>query len=229
MKFVICTPAEAEADIALRLAHELEAEKRVVWLVSGGSNIHLEVSIMNQLRGRRELQLENLTILPMDERYGRPGHANSNIAQLQKNGFVAGAVDLIDILAHDVYFEETLSYYDDAVSEALALAHVVVGQFGLGQDGHIAGILPASPACDEDYATVTGYEWDDYVRLTLSPRALSEVSVAYVAAFGASKTLALQRLRQADEPLDALPARLLYEIPEVYVYNDTIESEGGAP
>lgn len=226
MKFVIGSPAAATAAIAQRLVKELQAGKNVVWLVSGGSNVALEVAAMTALRQKLPQQLSKLTIIPMDERYGAPGHENSNTESLRRAGFLPAAAEWLDILGRDLSFDETVAYYDDVVSQVLALAQVVIGQFGLGADGHVAGILPASPACAEDYATVVGYEWDDYVRLTLSPRALSETTVAYVPAYGSAKVAALQRLQHNQEPLETLPASLLYEIPEVYIYNDHIESEG---
>jgi 6-phosphogluconolactonase/glucosamine-6-phosphate isomerase/deaminase len=226
MKFIAKEPSAAELAIAERIAAELKADKQVVWLTSGGSNVELEVHIMDNLRENAATMLQNLTILPIDERYGDPGHENSNAELMRRSGFLAGNANWIDILAHDVSFAETIEYYDDVVSEAIALAHVVVGQFGLGVDGHVAGILPGSPACDEDYATVVGYEWSDYVRLTLSPHALSQINVAYVPAYGSSKGDALRRLQLNEETVVDLPARLLYEIPEVYVYNDSITSEG---
>ncbi|MFA5003992.1 MAG: 6-phosphogluconolactonase [Candidatus Saccharimonadales bacterium] len=220
MKFLVEAAAAAEHAIAQRIEDELAKNKQVLWLVSGGSNVALEVNIMRSLKEKIANKLQNLTILPMDERYGKPGHVNSNTEFMRKSGFQPGVAEWIDVLAHDVSLEETLEYYADVAAEAMADAHIIIGQFGLGADGHVAGILPDSPATDEDYATVIGYEWSDYVRLTLSPRALTDVQVAYVPAYGQSKEAALKRLQLNEEPLDQLPAGLLYEIPEVYVYVD---------
>lgn len=225
MKFIAENREAAERAIAQQIMQQLRADKRVVWLVSGGSNVALEVNVMSSLRDKAADKLQNLVVAPMDERYGDPGHENSNSECMRKSGFLPGAAKWIDVLAHNVSFAETIAYYDAVVSEAIALAHVVIGQFGLGTDGHVAGILPGSPACEEDYATVIGYEWDDYIRLTLSPRALSEIHIAYVPAYGESKAAALRRLELGVEPIEELPARLLYEISEVYVYNDSITSE----
>jgi 6-phosphogluconolactonase/glucosamine-6-phosphate isomerase/deaminase len=77
-----------------------------------------------------------------------------------------------------------------------------------------------------DEGTVGGYEWTDYTRLTLLPRALTMINVAYVLAYGDNKKQALTRLQDNDESLGDLPARLLYEIPDVYVYNDAITNKG---
>ena len=225
MNFIKSPPQAAINDVVNRLTTELVAGKQVVWLVSGGSNVMLEVAIMDSLRDQISENLQNLTIIPMDERYGDPGHENSNTEFMRRSGFLPGAAEWIDVLAHDVSFNETIAYYEDVISEAFAVSHIIVGQFGLGSDGHVAGILPGSPACEEDYANVVGYEWNDYVRLTLSPRALRAITVAFVPAYGSDKELALKRMQQNAESIEDLPASLLYNIPEVCVYNEQIESE----
>jgi 6-phosphogluconolactonase/glucosamine-6-phosphate isomerase/deaminase len=158
----------------------------------------------------------------MDERYGKPGHADSNTEALRKAGFDPGEATWVDVLMHDAPFDQTVSFYGEVAATALANAAVVIGQFGLGGDGHVAGILPDSPAADADEVTVAGYEWKDYTRMTLTPVALKQVTSAYVLAYGDGKKEALERLRANSETLAALPAKLLYEIPEVYVYNDQL-------
>jgi len=214
-------PAAVQA-IAKRICDELFAGKRVLWLVSGGSNVAAEVSVMNLLHTHCADKLEGLAVLPMDERYGKPGHAHSNTQALRDAGFDAGTATWVDVLMHDVSFEQTISFYTDVAATAFANAGVIIGQFGLGTDGHTAGVLPGSPAASADEATVSGYEWEDYQRLTLSPAALRNVHAAYVLAYGAGKKVALERLQKNAETLSHLPASLLYEIPEVSIYNDDI-------
>jgi 6-phosphogluconolactonase/glucosamine-6-phosphate isomerase/deaminase len=122
-------------------------------------------------------------------------------------------------------FAETVAAYSQQVTSALTAAGTIIGQFGLGNDGHTAGILPGSPAVHTIEPAVIGYEWTDYTRMTLTPTALARLSSAYVLALGNGKEQALERLKKNNEPVDELPAVLLYEIPEVYVYNNFIESE----
>jgi 6-phosphogluconolactonase/glucosamine-6-phosphate isomerase/deaminase len=95
----------------------------------------------------------------------------------------------------------------------------------MGRDAHIAGLLPDSPAISLEPVAVIGYEWSDYTRLTLSPDLLRQVTAAYVPAFGENKHDALNRLRANIEPFEKLPAKLLYEIAEAYVYTDQIKQE----
>lgn len=225
MKFLNQPQDQAIRKIAGRICQELEAGKRVLWLTSGGSNVQAEVTVMKLVREHAEDKLGGLAILPMDERYGKPGHDTSNSEALRRAGFDPGAATWVDVLTHDVPLNQTISFYTDVAATAFANAAVIIGQFGLGNDAHTAGVLPDSPAADADEVTVAGYEWTDYTRMTLTPVALAQVQVAYVLAYGDGKKEALERLQANTEPLAKLPAKLLYQIPEVYVYTDQVLAE----
>jgi 6-phosphogluconolactonase/glucosamine-6-phosphate isomerase/deaminase len=220
MEFVKEQQAAAAQAIAARITTELRHGQRVLWLVSGGSNVEAEVAIMDAVRQAAADRLPGLAILPMDERYGPLGHEHSNSQALRAAGFDPGAAVWMDVLVHNVEFEPTVSFYNEVASTLLANAGVVIGQFGIGADGHVAGILPHSPSVDADEVIVAGYDWSDYPRLTLTPTALQRLDVGYVLAYGSVKQRALDRLQTRSEPLDALPATLLYDIPEVYIYTD---------
>lgn len=222
MQFLREKQGEAIGVIAARIGSELSAGKRVLWLTSGGSNVQAEVRVMNMLQDQHKDKLGGLAILPMDERYGKPGHKDSNAEAMRKAGFDPGAATWVDVLMHDVPFDQTVSFYTDVAATAFANAGIIIGQFGLGNDAHTAGVLPDSPAADADEVTVAGYNWTDYTRMTLTPVALKQVQVAYVLAYGDGKKEALQRLQANTETLAQLPAKLLYYIPKVYVYNDQL-------
>jgi 6-phosphogluconolactonase/glucosamine-6-phosphate isomerase/deaminase len=207
--------------VAARISDELRRGQRVLWLVSGGSNVTAEVAIMEAVRKQAADRLAGLAILPMDERFGGLDHEHSNSHALRAAGFNPDSAVWVDVLVHNANFEQTVSFYNEVASTLLANAGVVISQFGLGADGHVAGILPHSPSVDADEVTVAGYEWADYARMTLTPTALKQTSVAFVLAYGSIKQRALERVARRTEPLDDLPAALLYDIPEVYIYTDT--------
>jgi 6-phosphogluconolactonase/glucosamine-6-phosphate isomerase/deaminase len=121
--------------------------------------------------------------------------------------------------------DDTVEYYRHLVENAFACAASVIGVFGLGEDGHTAGVKPGSPAVPDTAATVVGYDSPPFVRLTLTPQQLVQTNAAFVLAYGESKLETLQRLQQNSDSLEELPAKLLYDIQEVYVYNDQIRSE----
>lgn len=226
MKFVSKGPEDAAAAVAAKIIDSVRQKKPTLWLVCGGSNITTEVEIMKQVAAGAPDNLGSLLVLPMDERYGPAGHKDSNAEQMRKAGFDPGAATWVDVLIHNVPLDQTVSFYSDVASVALSKAAFIVGVFGLGANGHTAGVQPNSPAAEADEATVAGFEWSDFTRLTLTPMALKHTNVAYVLTYGASKKEALERLQKNAEPLKQLPSALLYEIPEVYVYNDQIESGG---
>jgi len=225
MEFVEEQQPAAVHAVAARIGQELRAGQRVLWLVSGGSNVAAEVAVMSELRQQAAERLPGLAILPMDERYGAPGHEHSNTQALRAAGFDPGTAVWIDILAHNVPLDQTVDFYNDLAVTLLGSAGAVIGQFGLGSDGHIAGLLPHSPAPAAGEMMVTGYEWSDYTRLSLTPGALRRATVAYVLAYGSAKQSALTRLRQRAEPPSDLPAVVLYDIPEVHIYTDNKLSE----
>ncbi len=225
MKFIMEGPEAAAKAVAAQLITAVKATKPTIWLVCGGSNIPTEVEIMNQLREAAPDSLGSLLILPMDERYGPPGHADSNYKQLQDAGFDPGKALWMDVLERNLPLPETVDYYGGLVEAAFASAQVVVGLFGLGTDGHTAGVLPGSPAVTEAATTVVGYDSPPFVRLTLTPGQLVKTTAAFVLAYGEAKKEPLERLRANQEDLQQLPSKLLYDIPEVSVYNDQLGTE----
>jgi 6-phosphogluconolactonase/glucosamine-6-phosphate isomerase/deaminase len=221
MQFAREQQSAAVHAIAEHIVRALRDGQRVLWLVSGGSNIAAEVAVMDRIRADAPARLPGLAIMPMDERFGPSGHAHSNTQGLRQAGFDPGAAVWVDVLAHNVTFEQTVSFYNEVAGTLLGNAGIVIGQFGLGADGHVAGILPHSPSVDADEVMVAGYEWSDFPRLTLTPTALKQITTGYVLAYGSVKQRALERLQKHTELLDDLPAVLLYDIPEVHVYMDT--------
>ncbi len=205
--------------ITARLKKELSNNKKVLWLVSGGSAIAAEVEILNQLQ--KNAKIENLAVMLMDERFGLVGHANSNWQQLLEAGAdFTGMYALPVMTSENKSYEETLSSYARLIKTALGSADVIIGLFGLGPDAHTAGILPESLATKDTDKLVIGYDAPPLKRITLTRLALRQVDVGYVFAFGNSKAEALNRLKNNTEPFKSLPAKLLWDLPEVHILND---------
>lgn len=204
-----------------RLTEELEDGKKVLWLVPGGSNIPLTVSVMGSIPDDLTNQL---TIYLTDERYGEIDHPDSNSRQLREAGFDPKKARVVYVLARGLSLEETAEQYALSIAAAFEAADIVIAQMGMGPDGHICGILPGSPAVDSD-KLIVGYPTETFTRITLTPEALKQyVDVAYVFAFGEGKKEALANLL-TNKPLDEQPAQVLKSLPESYVYNDQMEGE----
>ncbi|HVX24215.1 MAG TPA: 6-phosphogluconolactonase [Candidatus Saccharimonadales bacterium] len=206
------------ADLTQRLVHELAAEKCVVWLICGGSNIPASVQVMRTIPKRLR---DHLIILLIDERYGPVGHPDSNAAQLEQAGFRPTEAHWLPILHPNTSLPVTVKQYEKVVAKTLAQADCIIGQLGIGEDGHLAGIMPDSPAAQETSRLVYGYQATDFERITLTFPALRQIDVAYAFAFGPAKRAALEHL-QRRRPANKQPSQILKQLPEAYVYNDQI-------
>jgi 6-phosphogluconolactonase/glucosamine-6-phosphate isomerase/deaminase len=221
MQFIKTADPELGTDsLYQRLTEHLEKGERVLWLVSGGSNVGLSTTIMQRLSPSLTA---NLSILLADERFGAAGHADSNATQLLAAGFSHKQATVLPVLVGVPSLEASLARYEATARQALSAADYVIGQFGIGSDGHIAGILPNSPAVDSP-DLVAAYQSDPYLRLTLTARALKRLSVAFVFAYGDNKQAALEQLRDTTVSYAEQPDQILKELPEAYVYNDQIET-----
>ncbi len=226
MNFTTADSKTAIKNIVQQLQRSLASDKPVLWLVSGGSAVAAQVTVMQQLSQSVPDTLANLTILPVDERYGPAGHADSNSEQMRRAGFAPEPATWVDVLGEGGTLSETLEHYETLVEDSFARAKTVVATLGLGADGHTAGVLPDSPAVLDSTATVIGYNWSDFERMTLGLAQLQQIDQAFVLAYGDTKCSALQRLHDNQDLLSSLPAKVLYDIPSVTVYNDCLESEG---
>lgn len=219
MKFILTAGWEdGIADLTERLIKELAAGKRVLWLVCGGSNIPAAVQIMGSIPDGLS---KRLSITLTDERYGEPGHADSNWEQLKLAGFDGKQAKMMAVLTGED-LGHTVDAYGRLAAKAFDQNDVTIAQLGIGPDCHIAGILPDSPAAKEETAFAAGYTAPPLTRVTLTFPALRRVTAAYAFAFGKPKRTALEALRQASSELVGHPARILNELPEAYLYNDQV-------
>ena len=116
----------------------------------------------------------------------------------------------------------TVRYYAEVSEKLLITAGSVIAFLGMGSDGHIAGILPHSPAVDAAKEWAVGYRTEDFERLTLTPFALSHINKAIVGAYGSEKSSALKNLQDTLQPLADQPAQLVRHLPEVMIFNDEL-------
>lgn len=209
---------QAQKDLGARLIKELQKGMNVLWLLSGGSNIPPSVAIMDSIPN--ELT-SKLTIMLIHERFGRPGHPDSNWQQFKQHGFNPKNATLIEVLLGNATFEETIQHYNNITAEAFSDNDILIAQLGMGPDGHIAGILPHSPAA-QTTRLVVGYDKEPYQRLTLTLSAMEMMDAIYVLAYGKQKQAALHKLHAVGLAAEDQPAQYLKQLSEVYFYNDHI-------
>jgi 6-phosphogluconolactonase/glucosamine-6-phosphate isomerase/deaminase len=212
--------AQAAAAVGQRLQEELQAGKQVTWFVCGGSNIPLIVQSMAAIDPSLTAKL---TILLSDERFGIPGHPDSNWKQLDDAGFASGEARVLRTLRPEATLDDTCKAYALDVESALGDADIVIAQLGVGGDGHIAGILPESDASrmtSDESPLVTGYDAGAFTRITITPTVFERIDVAYSCVYGETKHDALVNLTTKDLTITDQPAQLLKELPEAYIFTD---------
>jgi 6-phosphogluconolactonase/glucosamine-6-phosphate isomerase/deaminase len=212
MRYIKTTgPDGAAAYVSQTIEPRLAAGQKVAWFLSGGSAIEVAV-----LSAKKLASQNGLTVSLVDERYGPPGHPNSNWTKLQQAGFKAPSAELVPILiGQDI--AETTKDYADFVEKLLQSSDYRIGLLGIGTDGHTAGILPGSPAADSN-DLVCHYRAADYQRLTLTPKALAMLDEAVVYVVDSAKREAIENLDK-NLSINDQPAQILKQIPLVTIYN----------
>ncbi|HUC87886.1 MAG TPA: 6-phosphogluconolactonase [Candidatus Binatia bacterium] len=223
LKFVSTVDVkQPESVIAKSLKAALKTNTRVLWIITGGSNIALAANIMKHISVADSAKL---AIMLSDERYGEVGHPDSNLKQLYDAGFKPKKAIVVPVLRPGATLEMTVELYDQAVHAAFHAADSVIALLGIGPDGHIAGILPGSEATKESEAWVVGYKTPEFIRITLTPYALSQVSLAFSVANGAAKLSTLKALMNKTQPVSKQPAQILKQVPEATVFSDQVGVE----
>jgi 6-phosphogluconolactonase/glucosamine-6-phosphate isomerase/deaminase len=207
------------ADLTQRLTKELAAGKHVLWLVTGGSNIEASVEVMDNIPAPLT---KKLTVLIADERFGEVDHADSNEAQLRRAGFNPQQGELLSVLQPNLSLRQTVKHYNNLVKHAFADSDIIIAQLGIGNDGHIAGIMidtPSAVASKDLVIHIPSQPWD---RLTLGFEALRQITADYSFAFGEPKKSTLQQLQNGTITPIEQPAQILKHLPEAYIYSDQV-------
>ncbi len=213
MNFINIPKLENSAEfVASSILKKLEEGNKVLFFATGGSSVLVGAGISEILRAH---SLKNLTVTLTDERYGPPGHSDSNFAKLISKGFNFPQARIIPVLTGDD-FASTAKNFNEVLKEELSFADYKIGLFGVGADGHTAGILPESPAVySEEYAC--GYETPAFSRITMTPRAIEKLDEAVVFARGEEKREALEDLQKSID-IAKQPAQILKKVPLLTIF-----------
>lgn len=216
INYIPATDIEAPAaSLAEGISEQLKQDQTVLWLVPGGSSIKVAVRA-RELLGNTDLS--RLHVGLTDERYGPPNHGDSNWQQLMDSGFDASEVNSHPVLSQDTPIQQAASAYSEQMRGLLAEADYVVGLFGIGADGHIAGLLPSNPLMDNDelYGQYCALDFD---RISATPKLIEQLDLAIVYATGQNKWPALETLLSNDAE-DSIPAQVLNRAVKLKVFSD---------
>lgn len=203
-------------ETAIQKAHEWldrYAQQHVIVLASGGSSAPILAAAWQVLRPDRQA---NITFSLADERYGEPGHENSNWSLLQRCG-----VDLSDgrhrpVLQPGLSMQEATARWSDWLHGILYGQVPVIAFLGMGDDSHIAGLKPHSPAL-HGLQMAACYDWQDFERITITPTGLLRVASSRVYVRGTAKKEAVALL-DTEQDFDEYPSQLLKQMSDCTVY-----------
>ena len=191
LHFVKTTSKKAPAQyVAHELTSRLKRGERILWLIAGGSVIHVAIDIAQHLRN---FDLSRLTVSLTDERPGPVGHPDSNWLGLMSSGFELRYAHLQPVLTDDSTKSETAAF-NRFLREQLERNDFKLGLFGIGPDGHTAG-LPAQNTLDSDQFA-DYYEEGSFRRISATPKAIAELDEAVAYVMGEAKHPQLKRLEQ---------------------------------
>lgn len=215
------TPIEsATLATANTIREHLKNNERVLWLLTGGSGFMIAIKVLEALS---DIKLNNLYITMTDERYGVVGHDAENWQLLLNSGFKAPGAKLYRPL-NGKDRTETTEKFKDWLSEQLYHANYKIGLFGIGEDGHTAGIKPNSIAArTQDLAT--SFTGDDYERITMSLPAISKLDEAIIQVSGDNKFPVLHKLFNEQVSPTIQPAQIFKSIPKATIYSN-VKLEG---
>jgi len=193
---------------------KLKEKKKVLWLVCGGSSIPLEILISKKINFDTS---NNLVISLTDERFGPVGHKDSNLEKLLDGGFVIHKAKLVPFLINKD-MRITKEEINKSLTHEFNKADYKIGIFGIGIDGHVAGILPHTEAV-KNIETVCTYETDIFNRVTITPSTINKLDEAVLYAMGENKWPVLELLEK-ELLIDDCPAQILKKVPLLTIFTD---------
>lgn len=204
--------------LTMVISERLRIGESVLWLVPGGSAMQVASRVLSNLEDE---DTSRLCITLTDERYGRPGHADENWSQLAALGFAVSSINAYRVLRGEDA-ETTARDFSEKLRELFTTYEFKIGLFGVGADGHTAGIKPHSNAVtDEGLAAY--FSGKDYERVTMTTAAVRQLDEAVVYARGEDKHETLRQLLDDVLPLEDQPAQILKTVKKATLFSDLVE------
>lgn len=214
------------ADQAAKLAAEelvkgltAHSNQQNLFLVSGGSSINVAHWASSDL----DINVTNSTSLgQVDERYGPVGHDDSNWKGIIDSGIDPSLFQSsMELLELGTSAQDVADVYSRRLQQAIDESTYSIALLGMGADGHIAGMLPRE---EKEFVElflgddlVASFQGPDYERVTVTAKALLQLSKIVVFAAGPEKAEQIAKLN-TEQPVHEFPAEILRNCKNVVVY-----------
>lgn len=211
---------QAASAVTKVIKAHLEKSERVLWLLSGGSGIEIAIKVSKSLA---KSDLSNLFVSLTDERYGEIGHKDENWQQLLDAGLKLPGANLYrPLIGKDS--GQTVAKFNDWLNTQLKISDYKIAIFGLGTDGHTAGIKPRSSAT-KSQSLVASFIGNDFERITITFDAIRKIDEAVIQASGIEKQSIINGLINNTVSYVDQPAQILKFIPRATLYTNNKEEE----
>lgn len=219
MKYVHVADTEPAIQyLADTITSHLAAGEKVLWILSGGSGGKVCAEVSKRLTG----DLSNLATTLSDERYVPLGDPDENWKQLIDFGFsVPGATTYRPIQGKDR--ASTTTDLGEWLKTEYGKANYKIGLFGMGTDGHTAGLKPGTTAVTAT-GWATDFSGDDFERITMTFDAIKQLDEVVIQAMGTDKGEALDTLIHQDLSPETQPAQVLKLIAKSTLFTDYKEN-----
>lgn len=192
---------------------------RVLWLLSGGSAIDVQIEIASRLSPDEK---KHITVAQVDERYVQIGSEDDNWQQMTTRGFPFDEFsEKLRILHTHKSSVKCGEDYQAVLQNAFARTNFSIGIYGIGTDGHTAGIKPTMNDREfsifKDTKLVAAYKASDFERITTTTRVIDSLDRIAVFCCDSKKKNMLKKLA-TDVPEYKMPAQLLKYAKNVVIF-----------
>jgi 6-phosphogluconolactonase/glucosamine-6-phosphate isomerase/deaminase len=211
--------AATDQALAEHIAEFVDRADTAIVLLSGGSAIATEINALNSLS---EESRQKTILAQTDERYGPYGHQDSNWTQLIDQGLrLDGLLETLPVLSGDETAEQLARAYAEKLSATVKSGAAMMGIYGIGLDGHTAGMLPADEEAFSRFLSESicvSYVGSDFERITTTATIIPALSEAVVLVRGKAKLAVVEQVASSNQPAHVQPAQLLKHAKHVTVY-----------
>lgn len=201
--------------VANLINDKLQQNLKVIWFVSGGSVVPLEILILKKIN---RFNICNLIVTLADERFVAVDSVDSNWFKLKEEGFFMDGVKMIPYLMGEDLIS-TVKNIEKKLKKEIDNSDYKIGIFGIGTDGHTAGILPYTFAVLNN-ELLCAYDTELYERITITPSTIKMLDEAIVYAVGKTKWPVIEKLIFDDLSINEQPSQVLKKVPLLTIFTD---------